>query len=100
MRESTGEVYFGERMFSRECLYLSNSEVLRGRLPAVLHDFKLDALTFIERTQSSALNSRDVYEHIPTAACRLNKAVAFLRVEPLHCARCHVPNLRENNHIA
>jgi hypothetical protein len=87
MREGTGEL----RIFRG--LYSSNSEVLRRRPPAVLHDLKLDALTFIERTQSSALNSRDVYEHIPTAACRLNKAVALLRVEPLHCARYHVPNL-------
>jgi hypothetical protein len=56
----------GECIFGRERSYLSKSEVLRGRPPAVLHDLKLYALTFIERTQSSALNSGDVHEQRAT----------------------------------
>jgi hypothetical protein len=35
---------------SARAFYLSNSEVLRGRPTAILHDLKLDALTLVERT--------------------------------------------------
>ena len=84
------EAYRNAANFSRERSYLlSNSKVLRGRPPAVLHDFKLDALTFIQRTQSSPLNCRDVYEYIFAAALRLNKPISLLRVEPLNSALSH-----------
>jgi uncharacterized heparinase superfamily protein len=68
---------------------LPRPEIHCGRFPAVVLDLELDLLTFIERAQSSALDSRDVHEYISAAACRLNKAVAFLRVEPLHRAGRH-----------
>jgi hypothetical protein len=47
-------------------------------------DLKLNVLTFIERAQAGSLDSRDVHEYISAASSRLNKAIAFLRVEQLH----------------
>jgi len=64
-------------------------QVYRGCFPAVVLDLKLNVLTFIERAQAGSLDSRDVHEDISAAACRLNKAIAFLRVEPLHRAGRH-----------
>src|SRR4029077_20908781 len=64
-------------------------EVHRGRFPAVLLDLELDLLTFIERTQSGALDGGDVHEDIPASVCGLNETIALLRVEPLHRSARH-----------
>jgi len=67
----------------------SRPQVYRGCFPAVVLDLKLNVLTFIERAQAGALDSRDVHEYISAAASRLDKAIAFLRVEPFHRAGRH-----------
>src|SRR5262245_42210378 len=57
--------------------------------PAVLLDLILDLLPFIERAQSSALDRRDVDEHVFAASLRLDKSVALGWIEPLHGAARH-----------
>ena len=64
-------------------------EIFRRRLSAVADDFELDLLAFIERGEAGLLDSRDMYEHILSAALRLDESVAFGRVEPLHCSGRH-----------
>ncbi len=39
--------------------------------------------------EAGSLDSGDMYKHIFSAGLRLNKAVPFLGIEPLHSARCH-----------
>jgi hypothetical protein len=46
-------------------------------LPAVLLEYELDVLAFIECTETGALDRADANEHIPAAACGLNKAKPF-----------------------
>jgi len=59
-------------------------EVLCRFLAAIAHDLILDDLSLIERAEPGALDRRDVDENILAAALRLNEAIAFGRVEPLH----------------
>jgi hypothetical protein len=47
------------------------------RLAAVLFEFELDVLAFIECTETGALDRRDTNEHIPAPACGLNKTNPF-----------------------
>src|SRR5262249_41924529 len=47
------------------------------RVPAaIVDDFVLDLLVFIERGQPGALDRRDMHEHVRSTARRLNEAVA------------------------
>jgi hypothetical protein len=72
--------------------------VTRGRLlnfethgrcfPAVLFDLILEVLPFIERIQSSALDS-GMWTNMSLPCLRLDKSVAFGRIEPLHGAARH-----------
>src|SRR5262245_6254362 len=65
-------------------------EIHRRCFSAVLFNLILDLLPFIERAQSSALNSGDMDKHVPAAtALRLNESVALGWIEPLHRAACH-----------
>jgi hypothetical protein len=68
---------------------LLNFETHGGCFPAVLFDRILEVLPFIERIQSSALDSGDVDEYVLTPCLRLDKSVAFGRIEPLHGAARH-----------
>ena len=68
---------------------LLHLEVFGRFFAAVRHDFIFNLLAFVEIAQSGALDSRDVNEHILAAALRLDKAVTFGRVEPLHSACSH-----------
>src|SRR5215831_14539243 len=66
-----------------------NLEVLRGRLSAVLDEFVLNGLTFVQRAKSGAFDRRDVYEHILPAFLGLDEAIALRRIEPLYGALRH-----------
>src|SRR5262249_19466194 len=61
-------------------------EIHRRCFPAVLFDLILNALPFIERAQSCALDCGDVDEHVLAATLRLNESIALIRIEPLHRA--------------
>src|SRR3954466_1336125 len=59
-------------------------------LPAIVHQLEVNTLAFVERCQPGAFNRRDMNEHVLPAIRRLNEAVAFGRVEPLHCSGRHL----------
>jgi hypothetical protein len=60
-----------------------DSEIYRRRFSTVFFDLVLNGLPFVERAQASTLNGRDMNKHVPTAAAlRLNKSIAFGRIEP------------------
>src|SRR4051812_40845800 len=75
--------------FCRLKLSLADLEILRGGLAAIAHEFVLNPLAFIERAQSGAFHGRNVHENVLSAVRRLNKAVAFGRVEPFHVSASH-----------
>src|SRR5665811_1745256 len=59
-------------------------------LASIRGDLILDLLTLIESAEAGAFNGRDVNENVlPTPARRLNKPIAFHRIEPLHSTACH-----------
>src|SRR5262249_59581756 len=64
-------------------------KVLRGRLPAVLDEFVLNGLSFVQGTKSGAFDCRDVDEHILPAFLGLDEAIALRRIEPLYGALRH-----------
>src|SRR3954463_691350 len=68
---------------------LRDLEVFCRGLAPVADQLVLDALTFVERTQAGALHRRDVYEHVLATVGRLDEAVAFGRIEPLHSSASH-----------
>jgi hypothetical protein len=76
----------------RQCQPSLDLQVLRGFLASVAHDLVFDLLTLAEGAQSGSLDCGNVYKHVfaTTATRRLNKAIAFSRVEPLHSACRHV----------
>jgi hypothetical protein len=84
----------GAALFNRLRQYLPSLDlqVLRGFLATVAHDLVFDLLTLAEGAQSGSLDCGNVYKHVFTATAtrRLNKAIAFSRVEPLHSACRHV----------
>ena len=57
---------------------------------AVVHDLKTDFLAFDQRRQASLLNSGRMNENVLAAIIRLNKAIAFLAVEPFYSASRHL----------
>ena len=58
-------------------------EVAGGFLASIRDDFVFDLLTLIEGAEAGAFDRRDMNEHVPAAATsRLNKTIAFGRVEP------------------
>ena len=68
---------------------LPDLQVFRRFLAAVSDNFVFDLLALIEGAQASALNRRDVHEHILAARLRLDESVALRRVEPLHSTGSH-----------
>src|SRR5579863_6332531 len=70
-------------------------EVGRRRLagPLVGGLFVADLLTFVQTAHSRLLDSADVHKHILAAGIRLNEAVAFFAIEPLHSSRSHISSL-------
>jgi hypothetical protein len=80
---------------------LSNSVKLIRRHFAgipISHHFKTDLLTFNQITHSSLLDSANMDEDIPTSVCGLNKAIPYVGIEPLDCAKACTSsdNLRQN----
>jgi hypothetical protein len=61
---------------------LSYFEIFRGRSAAIGDDLELDLLAFIERTQTRALDRRNMHEDIFLAGGRLDEAVAFGGLKP------------------
>src|ERR1700733_2107132 len=68
-----------------------NLEVFRRRFALVGNFFVFDDLPLIEAAEAGSLDRRDVDENIFAASLRLNKPIAFLRVEPLHGTYGHFP---------
>src|SRR5579884_698516 len=64
-------------------------EVLRGCLAAVLDEFVLNGLSFVQRAKTCAFDRRNMDEHILPAFLRLDEAVALRRIEPLYGALRH-----------
>ena len=59
----------------------------------ILFEDVADALAFVQRTQTSAFNGRNVHENVVAAVVRLDKAEALLAVKPLHGPDGHNRNL-------
>src|SRR6516162_4324871 len=64
-------------------------EVLRRCLAAIGHELVLDRLAFIERAEASALDRRDMDEHVLVAGGRPDEPVAFSWIEPFDGAFLH-----------
>jgi hypothetical protein len=71
-------------------MLLSDLQILRRFLALVGNNIVFDVCALIKRTQSSALNSRDMHEHVLATALRLDEPIAFGWVEPFHSACSHV----------
>src|SRR5690348_9076796 len=76
--------------------HASGFQVHGGLLSALLLNVVTDLLSLVQAVKSSAVDSRDVNEHVLAAAVWLNEAKAFGRVEPLHgaCRHCVYPRSR------
>jgi hypothetical protein len=68
-------------------------QILRRGLAAIADQFEFHALAFVERAQAGALHRRDMHEHVLATVGRLNEAVAFGGVEPLHSSASHLVDL-------
>ena len=79
-----------------------NLQIFRRCLSLVRDFLVLDNLTLIETAEAGSLDSRDMDEHVFSAALRLNKSVTFLSIEPLHRTARHfrAPLLALNNNVA
>src|ERR1700676_1571589 len=73
----------------RTALSAVNLKIFSRRFSLVRDFFVFDDLPLIEAAKAGPLDSRDMDKHILAAAFRLNKPVAFLRIEPLHRAARH-----------
>src|SRR5215467_1578984 len=73
-------------------------QIDRGGLALItaLH-LEAHALAFVEIAHTSAFDSRYVYEHIFRPVLRLDEAVAFLGIEPLHGSNRHFRPLQIKN---
>src|SRR5262249_51175366 len=70
---------------------ISDLPQIGGRsLSAILLDVETQLLALPKGAQSRTLDGRDVHEHILGAVVGLDKAVALLGVEPLHCSARHL----------
>ena len=80
----------------QEPTYLFHLEMFSRALAAIFDNLVLNMLAFVEGAQPGPLDRGDVHEHILAAALRLDKAITFCRVEPLHSACSHYrsPRLR------
>src|SRR4029077_2277706 len=77
------------RRRNRPGLGSRNFQIFRRGSAAVANKFVLDRLALVERAQASALDGRDVYEHILVAGRGLDEPVALGRIEPLDGALLH-----------
>src|ERR1051325_11116382 len=64
-------------------------EVLGRGFAAVAYDLVFDLLALIERAKSSALDGRNMHEHVLTPTLRLDEAIALGGIEPFHGADRH-----------
>jgi len=71
---------------------LNAGHVHCGRAFFPLLNLKGDTVTFVQRLETAAINSREMNEHV-RAVLLLNEAVPFLLVEPLDGPICHNVNL-------
>src|ERR1700741_934217 len=64
--------------------------VVRGLAgPPVGDQLELDLLAFVQALQARALDSADMDKGVLAAVVRLDEAIAFGGVEPLHGSRSH-----------
>src|SRR5262245_26026528 len=76
----------------RRCQPSLDLQVLGRFLAPVANEFIFDLLPLAEGAQPGSLDCGNVHKHVfaATATRRLNKAIAFRRVKPLHSACRHV----------
>src|ERR1035437_1251802 len=72
--------------FYGRSLHLDGTGVV---LASIRNALILGLLTLIEGAEAGLFNGRDVNENVFSSSLRLNKPIAFHRVEPLHSAACH-----------
>src|ERR1700686_5909994 len=78
-----------QRDQTRTSLSAVNLEVFGRRFALVGDFFVFDNLPLIEAAQAGSFDSGNMDKHVFAATFRLNKPVAFLRIEPLHRAARH-----------
>src|SRR6266545_1388485 len=61
---------------------LFDLEIYSRLLTTVALNLVLNGLSFVERRQSGAFDGTDMYEHIFTAALRLNEPITLRWIEP------------------
>src|SRR5208337_3376836 len=64
-------------------------QIFRGGLAAIFHKVVLNDLIFVEGRKPSALDRRDMDEHVLIAGHRLDEPITLGRVEPLDGAFLH-----------
>lgn len=64
-------------------------EIAGGFLASIRDYFVFDMLTLIEGAEAGAFDCRDMNEHVLAATSRLNKTIAFGRIEPLNSTTRH-----------
>jgi len=74
---------------------LFDLKVGSGVFAAFIDYLELNFLAFIERAKSSSFDCGDMNKYVLTSANRLNKAVAFCRIEPFHFSGRHCEILCE-----
>src|SRR5690606_5342569 len=74
---------------SRRRRSLGCFQLIGSQLPALGHDFVLDALAFGQRSKSRTLHGADMDENVLTAAFRCNKAEPLRGVEEFDSSCSH-----------
>ena len=69
-----------------------SSDFQRSTFRASDQTFPRRIFSALRPTHEGTLDRANVNKHVRPTIVRLNKAVAFLAVEPLHNTRCHFPS--------
>jgi hypothetical protein len=68
---------------------LTDLQIVRRFLTAIIDNLIFDRLTFIERTKAGTFDGGDMDEYISATALGVNESIAFRRVEPFDSACSH-----------
>src|SRR5271163_1151905 len=87
--DAAGITVFPARRSNTARYVSERADVLRLRPLLPLGRVELDLLVLIERPVAGARDRREVDEHVRRTVVGGNEPKALVRVEPLHCSRCH-----------
>jgi len=73
----------------------TDAQIFCSLFASVRHDVEANLCAFVEAAQASLLDCANVHEYVFAATIGLNKPVALLAVEPLHCTVRHLVVLLE-----